>query len=180
MRIRTDGFLQRLLADGPAADRDEKMGLYGWLIGDWWMDCTLFLDDGGTHRGAGDIHFRWALEGRAIQDVWILPGVFYGTTLRIYDVALDAWHIIWSDPLRPYYARQIGRAWGADIVQVGTDGDGVMTRWSFSEITPDSFRWRGERSPDGGETFQLVADFAAYRARPPSEAACEHARTITD
>lgn len=104
-----DEFLQRLLADGPAADRAEKMSLYGWLIGDWRMDCTLFPDDGTTQRGAGEICFRWALGGRAIQDVWILPGVFYGTTLRIYDAVLDAWRIIWSDPLRPYYARQIGR-----------------------------------------------------------------------
>jgi hypothetical protein len=29
------------------------------------------------------------LEGRAIGDVWILPGVFYGgTTLRVYDPAI--------------------------------------------------------------------------------------------
>jgi hypothetical protein len=163
MRKFDDGFLQRLLADGPAADRADKMRLYGWLIGDWRMDCTLFLDDGTTHQGSGDIHFRWALEGRAIQDVWILPGVFYGTTLRIYDTRLDAWHIIWSDPLRPYYARQIGRAQGSDIVQIGKDDDGTPTRWSFSEITPDTFRWRGERSPDGGATWRLQADFLCRR-----------------
>ncbi len=158
-----DEFLQRLLADGPAADRAEKMSLYGWLIGDWRMDCTLFPDDGTTQRGAGEICFRWALGGRAIQDVWILPGVFYGTTLRIYDAALDAWRIIWSDPLRPYYARQIGRAQGADIVQIGKDDDGTSTRWSFSDIKPDSFRWRGERSTDDGRTWRLQADFSAYR-----------------
>ena len=167
MRIDKDGFLQRLLSDGPAADRAEKMRLYGWLIGDWRMDCTLFLDDGSTQQGAGEIHFRWALQGRAIQDVWILPGVFYGTTLRVYDAGLDAWHIIWSDPLRPYYARQIGRAQGQDIVQIGKDDDGTPTRWSFSEITPDSFRWRGERSSDGGATWRLQAEFLARRAAPP-------------
>ena len=163
MRSLNDGFIQRLLADGPAADRAEKMSLYGWLIGDWRMDCTLFLDDGTTQQGAGEICFRWALEGRAIQDVWILPGVFYGTTLRIYEATLDAWHIVWSDPLRPYYARQIGRPQGADIVQVGKDDDGASTRWSFSEIRPDSFRWRGERSTDAGSTWRLQADFSAYR-----------------
>ena len=76
------------------------------------------------------------LEGRAIQDVWILPGVFYGTTLRVYDPALDAWHILWSDPLKQYYMRQIGRARGNDIVQEGKTDDGVAARWSFTEITP--------------------------------------------
>lgn len=164
MDSRDDRFLQRLLADGPAVDRAGKMSLYGWLVGDWTMDCTLFLDDGTAQRGTGEIYFRWALAGRAIQDVWILPGVFYGTTLRVYDSALDAWHIIWSDPLRPYYARQVGRANGPDIVQVGKDDDGTLTRWSFSGITPDSFVWRGERSPDDGASWRLQAEFLARRS----------------
>ena len=88
-------------------------------------------------RGAGEIHFGWVLEGRAIQDVWILPGVFYGTTLRVYDPGIDAWHILWSDPLRQFYTRQIGRARGSDIVQDGKNDAGEAVRWSFTEITPD-------------------------------------------
>ncbi len=163
MRQANDGFIERLLADGPAADRAEKMELYGWLIGDWRMDCTLFLDNGDIQTGAGEIYFRWALAGRAIQDVWILPGVFYGTTLRVYDPAIDGWHIIWSDPLRPYYSRQIGRAHGKDIVQLGKDDDGTPTRWSFSNIASDAFTWRGERSPDGGASWRLQAEFLARR-----------------
>ena len=110
-------FLDALAADGPAADRAGKMKLYGWLIGSWTMDATMHLDSGDTHRGLGEIHFGWVLEGRAIQDVWILPGVFYGTTLRVYDPAIDAWHILWGDPLRQFYTRQIGRAQGGDEVR---------------------------------------------------------------
>jgi hypothetical protein len=139
------------------------MGLYGWLIGSWEMDATVHLDDGSTHKGRGEIHFGWVLEGRAIQDVWILPDVFYGTTLRIYDPGTDAWHILWSDPMRQVYTRQTGRAQGSDIVQDGTGDGGVPLRWSFSEITPDSFRWRGERSLDGGLTWHLQAEFFARR-----------------
>jgi hypothetical protein len=30
------------------------------------------------------------LQGRAIQDVWILPDFFYGTTLRVYDPGIAA------------------------------------------------------------------------------------------
>ena len=57
------------------------MGLYGWLIGDWRFNAVVHADDGARHTGEGEIHFAWVLEGRAIQDVWILPGVFFGTTL---------------------------------------------------------------------------------------------------
>src|SRR5260370_10494154 len=134
-------FIDALHTDRPAPDRADKMSLYGWLIGRWHMDAVVYADDGTQHHGPGEIHFGWVLEGRAIQDVWILPGVFYGTTLRIYDPGLDAWHILWSDPMRQFYARQVGRARGDDIVQEGKDNAGASVRWSFTAIKPDSVHW---------------------------------------
>ncbi len=159
----TARFIDALRADRPAADRAERMSLYAWLIGSWGMDAVVHADDDTTHHGRGEVHADWVLDGRAIQDVWILPGFFHGTTLRVYDPGLDAWHILWSDPLRQYYARQIGRARDDGIVQEGTNDAGEPTRWSFSEITRNSFRWRGERSRDGGATWQLRADFSLRR-----------------
>jgi hypothetical protein len=158
-------FVEVLTADGPAADRASQMDLYGWLVGSWEMDAVVHADDGTTHRGRGEVHAGWVLAGRAIQDVWILPGVFHGTTLRVYDPGRDAWHILWSDPLRQYFGRQLGRALGKDIVQLGTNDAGETTRWSFCDITPDAFVWRGERSPDGGATWQLQAEFRVRRAK---------------
>ena len=163
MSNRTSSFVGKLVSAGPAADRADKMSLYGWLIGDWRFDATVHKDDGTTHQGEGEIHFAWTLDGRAIQDVWILPGIFYGSTLRVYDPAIDAWHILWSDPQRQVYARQTGRAQGKDIVQIGQADNGVPLRWRFTEITPDSFRWLGERSLDNGATWQSQADFRARR-----------------
>lgn len=160
----SSGFVNALVSPGPAADRAEKLALYGQFIGDWAFDALVHKDDSSEHRGRGEIHFAWALDGRAIQDVWILPGLFYGTTLRVYDPALDAWHILWNDPLKQYYTRQLGRAQGDRIVQVGDMGDNVHLRWTFSDITPDSFRWRGERSMDAGATWNLQADFRARRS----------------
>lgn len=158
--------IHALHASGPASDRAEKMGLYSWLIGDWEMDGSIHLDNGTLHKDRGEIHFGWVLEGRAIQDVWIFPGAFYGTTLRVYDPGLDAWHILWSDPLKQYYTRQIGRACGKDIVQDGKLEDGTLIRWIFTEITPDSFHWLGERSRDDGASWQLQAEFFAQRVKP--------------
>ncbi len=163
MSNRTSSFVGKLVSAGPAADRADKMSLYGWLIGDWRFDATVHKDDGTTHQGECEIHFAWTLDGRAIQDVWILPGIFYGSTLRVYDPAIDAWRILWSDPQRQVYARQTGRAQGKDIVQIGQADNGVPLRWRFTEITPDSFRWLGERSLDNGATWQLQADFRARR-----------------
>ena len=150
----------------------------------WWpapqwdgSSGTTFTADGTKHTGRGEIHFAWALEGRAVQDVWILPGVFYGTTLRIYDPEMDAWHILWSDPLRQFYTRQTGRARGHDIVQEGTDTSGAPIRWTFTDITPNSFRWLGERSDDDGRTYWLQAEFLATRvSKGATHAAHGHTR----
>src|SRR4051794_16749005 len=100
--------IEKLHADGPAAELAGRMSLYAWLIGDWHMDAVVHGDDGTARESRGEIHFGWVLGGRAIQDVWILPGFFFGTTLRVYDPGLDAWHILWSDPLKQLYSRQIG------------------------------------------------------------------------
>jgi catechol 2,3-dioxygenase-like lactoylglutathione lyase family enzyme len=160
-------FLQALSATGPAEDRAARMDLYGRFIGDWTMDATLYADDGSHRETTGTIHFGWVLEGRAIQDVWSLPGAFHGTTLRIYDPGLDAWHILWSDPLKQYFTRQIGRAEGPDIVQIGRNDTGEATRWRFVDITGDAFCWLGERSVDGGATWQLQLRMLAHRQSLP-------------
>jgi hypothetical protein len=168
-------FIDALHADRAAPDRAEQMGLYGWLVGRWEMDAVYHNADGTKQHSRGESHFGWVLAGRAIQDVWIVPpreqpsaeppawGDFYGTTLRVYDPGLDAWHILWIDPVKQFYARQIGRAHGNDIVQEGTDDTGAMLRWRFTDITSDSFHWLGERSHDRGTSWRLEVEFFARR-----------------
>src|SRR4029078_6927583 len=142
------------------------MCLYGWLIGSGELDVTRFLADGTRRRRPGEWHFGWVLEGRAIQDVWVVPprGVgrqgdaagnvnVYGTTLRVYDPRIDAWQIQWTDPVTQSYLSMIGRSEGRDIVQLGKSPDGNSIRWSFRDIARDSFVWRGEVSADAGATW---------------------------
>jgi hypothetical protein len=177
MTASPSSFIAALHSDAPAPDRAERMGLYAFLVGRWDMDAVYRLEDGSTRLTRGEIHAGWVLEGRALQDVWIVPardlkrapqpeyGDFYGTTLRVFDPVLDAWHILWSDPVKQLYLRQLGRAQGKDIVQEGKAADGALTRWTFREITPESFHWLGERSADEGATWQLQVEFFARRAR---------------
>jgi len=44
------------------------------------------------------------------------------------------------EPTRPFEMRQLGRAVGADIVQIGEDHNGIRRRWRFVEIAERAFR----------------------------------------
>lgn len=181
---RFSSFADVLHSAAPAPDRADKMKLYAFLVGRWETDLVAHAEDGTKHRSRGEIHAGWVLEGRAIQDVWMTPpragrdpakplpalpvtGAWYGTTLRVYDPKLDAWHILWSDPATQVFTRQIGRAEGAEIVQIGSVGPGVKLRWRFTEITANSFRWLGEISRDDGKTWRLQVEVFARRAGAP-------------
>jgi hypothetical protein len=170
-------FAEVLHASGPDPERASKLELYAWLVGRWDMEITTILEDGERHHGRGEIYAGWVLQGRAIQDVWRIPrlqdrtpgldpmpgaGNWYGTTLRIYDPELDAWRILWNDPATNFFAEQIGRAQGPDIVQVGQDPRGGLIRWTFSDIEHGSFNWRGERAADD-RTWQREVEIRARR-----------------
>ncbi|HEV2111357.1 MAG TPA: hypothetical protein VGT99_08385 [Gammaproteobacteria bacterium] len=174
----SSGFSKVLHAAGPAAEHADKLALYGQFVGDWDADIVTYTPDGARHEGQGEIHFGWVLQGRAVQDVWMIPrlkdrkpgipamplaGNWYGTTVRAYDPALDAWHIYWIDPATNAYYQQLGRQQGADIVQQGSTPTGALSRWSFTEITPNSFHWKGEASADKGATWHLLVEVFARR-----------------
>jgi hypothetical protein len=159
-----------------SGDRTGNMDLYGWLIGSWELDVTGYPEGGAVRHRPGEWHFGWVLEGRAIQDIWIVPprGArpgdaanvnSYGTTLRTYDPRIDAWQIQWTDPVTQTYFSMIGRKQGDDIVQLGKGPGGALIRWSFSDITPQSFHWRGEVSANDGATWRCNVEFLARRAR---------------
>jgi hypothetical protein len=173
-------FIDILHSDHPAPDRADKLGLYAFLVGSWETTVVAYEESGKTHTNRGEIHAGWVLEGRALQDVWMVPrraerdpdappqplpvtGSWYGTTLRVYDPGLDAWHIFWHNPATQLNTRQIGRARGPDIVQEGRHESGALMRWSFTRITPDSFHWLGEVSADGGANWRLQVEVLARR-----------------
>jgi hypothetical protein len=90
-----------------------------------------------------------------------LAGNWYGTTIRAYDPTLDAWRIFWIDPATNSDRQQLGRGHGADIVQEGSTDTGALSRWSFTDIKPQSFHWKAEASLDQGASWRLfVAVFA--------------------
>lgn len=158
---------QMIAADGPYAEYADKLMLYGQLVGSWKITSTWYDSSGASHSRQGEWHFAWVLGGRGVQDVLYESGSApsaYGTTLRCYDPAGDVWHLTWMQPSDREFSHLLGRQDGDRIVQEnpGT-APGNKMRWTFSDITPDSFRWRGEASHDNGQTWALKQEMLATR-----------------
>jgi len=173
---RNADFHSVLAAGGRAAEIPEAADAYGFLVGDWELDVLHYWGQDVAARGIkGEVHAGWALEGWAVQDVWIMPRRtdrtapldkqmnMYGTTLRAWDAGLQAWRITWSNPAGNHFEQQIGRKSGQDVVQLGTRPDGTTTRWRFTEITPHSFHWLGEALQLDGQSWRLEGEFRARR-----------------
>ena len=171
-------FYSLLAAPARSAEIPESEDLYGWLVGSWELRVLHYKGvDVSDQRLEAEAHFAWVLEGRAIQDVWIMPrpadrtasmaktNNMFGTTQRVWDPAIHAWRIRWINPVTGHFEDQIGRRSGERIVQVGQRVDGAPTRWSFTEITPNSFHWIGEALNHDGRTWKLEGEFLATRIR---------------
>jgi hypothetical protein len=169
------GVLAALGAAGRSAEIPEPADCYGWLAGSWELEVRNYWGDVRALGLRAEAHFGWVLEGRAVQDVWVLPARAdrtaaadrsrnsYGTTLRVWDATLQAWRVTWVNPVTGARADLVGRWSGKDIVQIGARADGTPIRWIFSEIAADSFRWTGESLGPDGSTWRLEGEFLARR-----------------
>lgn len=168
-----DLMLEALSASGPHPELAEHLTLFGQFVGDWDVAVVNIAPDGTRKELQGEWHFGWALEGRAIMDIWIAPcrserqqeeRYEYGATLRFFDPTIQAWRSTWIGPVRhlvrPFIARQVGD----EIVLEGSFAAGNLTRWIFSDITAKSFHWRNIESSDNGTTWTTVQEMTAQRA----------------
>ncbi len=157
----------KLAAAGRAPEIPAEADAYGWLVGSWDLDVLQYGVDVRDRNIRGEAHFGWVLEGRAVQDVWIMKSTglvdTYGTTIRVWDATLGAWRVTWMNPISGRRDELIGRRVGEELVQIGTHADGTPIRWRFTEITNDAFRWLGEALNPDGATWKLEAEFRARR-----------------
>ena len=165
----THVMLEHLGADGPDPANREALDLFGRLAGSWELDMRGDPGDGTELRLLGEWHFGWVLEGRTVQDVLITRDpdgtvVGYGSTVRSFDRRRGTWWIVWQDPLAGEFAVLLAGPEDDRIVLEGQwtiAGPEHVFRWTFSEITDDSFRWQSHHRKDG--EWRLMEEFLAKR-----------------
>jgi heme-degrading monooxygenase HmoA len=159
MNCRSDQWKTLLFADEQNPDMDGILNIFEPLIGAWDLKWTGYYPDGNTQSEMGEWFFFWALEGRILQDLWIIPSLQnrgkegypkgeYGTTLRYYDKTLQKWKASWFGPLRNSFLTFTINKTDDEIILESESGTEMQRKWIFSQIQPDSFHWRSEQLRD--------------------------------
>ena len=167
-------FLTALYSKHANTNLEEEHNLFGQFVGEWEFDWFGYGPDQEKQYEKGEWIFSWILEGRVIQDVWIiperkrrnlegLPKGEYGTTVRFYNEKTKVWNVVWIGPIKnrlnTFEARKIGN----EIVMEETNNTTNKMRWIFSEITVNTFKWRSVISDDNGKTWKLVQEMNVKR-----------------
>lgn len=147
-----DIFTDALLSEVPHPTIPQDNRIFEPFIGSWTLVVRWFDEDGRLNRQVpGEWHFARVLDGRAIQDIWITPSREerngqgeYGTSLRFYDSTINAWRSTWIGPVHRVIYTFIARGIDDRVVLETTDDMPLKMRWSFSDISPNSFRWSNE------------------------------------
>ena len=150
-----DHFFEALASGERHQALPEEYDYFGKLIGSWNID---YVDSRDSRVLKGEWHFSRVLEGMAVQDVIVLPGFEYGTTLRVYNPGTHAWDIAYCYTGR--IMRFEARKQGDIIVLTGVEDE--RRKWVFAKIEDDYFHWQDVTVRDDGE-WEVRFDLHARR-----------------
>ncbi|HEY9338568.1 MAG TPA: hypothetical protein VIQ79_29245 [Kribbella sp.] len=158
-----------MVSDAPRPEFAEPFRPFAPLIGSWDLDVAWYDDSGAVIRQTtGEWHFAWALDGRAVADIWITPSRAaratdgdgeWGLSIRIYDAGLEAFRSTWLGPKAAFVMPFIAHA-TADTITL--EAQNASTRWQFTGITTTGFHWRNEDIAADGNVI-LRQTFVATR-----------------
>jgi len=154
-------MVRLLAASGPHPSLGHQADLFGHFVGTWDADYSFISENGSVRHRRGEVRFGWVLDGHAVEDIFMgYPDSSSSERsmvagIRWVDPKTGRWTLGFVAPAFDAVVRMEGGAEGDRIVLRGKDSKGVLLRWSFNDITPDSFVWRGESSYDGGKTWRL-------------------------
>jgi len=161
-----------MVSDGPREECAEAFAPFAPLIGSWDLDVRWYDDAGEVVRETkGEWHFAWALDGRAVADIWITPSRAqravdgdgeWGLTVRLHDPELGAFRSTWMGPKHAVVMTFIGHPGENSISLEACEPRSAKTRWIFTDISPTSFHWRNE-DEDADGTVRVRQRFTATR-----------------
>ena len=126
---------------------------FGKFIGKWSLNLTITNLDGSNIKYKGEWHFHRILQGRAIQDIWIIPSLSfqednefheYGTTVRTFNPRTNKWKAVWFGPIQNQFFLFDIEENDDQITLTETNNRNLEMKWIFFDISQNSFKWRSE------------------------------------
>ena len=127
--------------------------IFGKFIGEWSLTLTITNPDGTNARYNGEWNFYRILQGRAIQDIWIIPDIAsqgdnefheFGTTIRTFNLKTNKWKAVWVGPVQNQLFVFDIEDNTDQIILTETNNPHLEMRWSFFDISENSFQWKSE------------------------------------
>ncbi len=163
-----------LMAYGePNPNAPKELSEFAFLIGKWRAEGKSLESD----RRWGEVSMMWTvqyiLDGYAIAGVYQTQGeggewATSAMDFRFYDRGQDRWIIEYMDPATLTLVAQAPEDLGGvqvsetSITLMTRKGD-ILGRETYLNITEDHVTYRGEASPDGGESWCLYEETELLR-----------------
>lgn len=157
-----------------SAFSDDPARRFDFWIGRWSVNLRMLQDDlSFEDTVAAEAHIYPILDGKAILELWDSRPIV-GYSLRYFDPERGEW-VLWLDwpgESRSSVASLAGRFrhGRGDFYATSTspEGEEVVTRYSFNDVTPFSLRWDDLRSSDGGRTWRKnwIMEFTRTSVEP--------------
>lgn len=132
---------------------------FDFWLGEWvltWPAEQAGGEPGGIMRGTN--HIVKLFGPCVIEESFSTEdGSFRGRSLSAYDEEAETWRQTWVDSNGAYISFAGGME-GEDMVlstepATAENGQSVINRMVFTDITPDSLYWRWQRTTDGGGSW---------------------------
>ncbi|TDU87781.1 hypothetical protein EV138_1309 [Kribbella voronezhensis] len=143
-----------MVSEQPRPEFEQALSPFAPLIGSWDLDVSWYDDDGQVVRETkGEWHFAYALDGRAVADIWITPSRArrevdgdgeWGLSIRLYDPELNAFRSTWMGPKYALVMTFVGHTGDNSITLEANEPKSAKTRWMFTDLSPTGFNWRNE------------------------------------
>lgn len=149
--------------------QSEEARQFDFWLGDWKLSWPAEQSGGEAgETGSGSNRISRPFGDCVIEENFAFDdGRFLGRSLSVYDEAAGLWRQTWVDSSGGYLLFTGG--FDGEIMELRTqpverDGETVLNRMVFRDITSTSLRWDWQRSRDGGETWNDLWNISYVRA----------------
>ena len=167
-------FLKGTAIGSPSADRPGEAAGFDFLIGEGQANHDMTFPNGRRSQWPANATAVYVLGGKGILEFnWFdldptLPDAAT-SIIRLYNRAERRWESLFTTN-RSNSLLYFGGVQEKDrIVLHGFDTDrtGTVSHWVFHDIGKDTYKWFGENSTDGGQTYKTFWTIGFQRKKAP-------------